>query len=171
MMPPVMPPLLHTARLVLRPMGPGDFPAYAAFMASPRAAFMGGPYDTRAAWGIFCHDAAGWALFGHGALMIEADGVTVGQVGISHGPLFPEPELGWLLYDGHERQGYATEAAAALRAHALAAGLPSLVSYTDAENYASQAVAQRLGAVLDPDAVPQDAGDLVWRHPVKGGQA
>lgn len=167
----MMPPVLHTARLVLRPMGPGDFPAYAAFMASPRAVLMGGPYDTRAAWGLFCHDAAGWALFGHGALMIAADGVTVGQVGISHGPRFPEPELGWLLYVGHEGHGYATEAAAALRAHALAQGLPSLVSYTDPDNHASHAVARRLGAVPDPDAVPQDAGDLVWRHPITAGRA
>lgn len=161
-----LPPILHTARLVLRPMRPGDFPAYAAFMASPRAVMMGGPSDTRVAWGVFCHDAAGWALFGHGALMIAADGVTLGQVGISHGPLFPEPELGWLRYDGHEGPGYATEAAAALRAHAIAAGLTALVSYTDADNLASQAVARRLGAVLDAEAVPQDAGDLVWRHPV-----
>lgn len=161
-----LPPILHTARLVLRPMAPGDFPAYAAFMASPRAAFMGGPFDARAAWGLFCHDAAGWALFGHGALMIDADGVTVGQVGINNGLLFPEPELGWLLYDGFAGQGYATEAASALRAHAFAAGLTSLVSYTDPLNHASHAVAQRLGAVLDAGAVPQDAGDLVWRHPM-----
>ncbi|QYK40968.1 MAG: GNAT family N-acetyltransferase [Paracoccaceae bacterium] len=160
----MMAPTLTTARLVLRPMRPGDFPAYAAFMATARAGFMGGPFDTRAAWGIFCHDAAGWALFGHGALMIEAGGETVGQVGISHGPLFPEPEIGWLLYDGHEGRGYATEAAAALRDWAFAQGLPTLVSYMDPQNRASAAVAERLGARLDPAATPQDAGDLVYRH-------
>lgn len=77
-------PVLTTTRLRLRPMVPRDWPAYAAFMASDRACHMGGPYDTRAAWGLFCHDAAGWALWGLGALMIDrgADGVAVGHVGL-----------------------------------------------------------------------------------------
>ncbi|HMO06725.1 MAG TPA: GNAT family N-acetyltransferase [Paracoccaceae bacterium] len=159
-----LPPTLATARLTLRPMEPGDFPAYAALMASGRSAFMGGPFDTRAAWGLFCHDAAGWALFGFGALMVEAGGTTVGQVGINHGPLFPEPELGWMLYDGHEGQGYATEAGRALRDWGFGQGLPTLVSYMDPANRASAAVAERMGARLDPAAVPQDPGDLVYRH-------
>lgn len=153
-------PTLRTERLVPRPMAPGDFPAYADFFASDRSRMMGGPHDTRAAWGVFCHDAAGWALFGYGALMVEAAGQTVGQVGISHGPLFPEPEIGWLAYAGHEGQGYATEAAAALRDWARDRGLPTLVSYVDPDNIPSQCVAERLGAWRDPDAVPQDAGDI-----------
>lgn len=163
-------PTLTTARLALRPMGPDDFPAYAALMADQRSAFMGGPYGPRDAWGLFCHDAAGWALFGFGALMVEAQGVTVGQVGINNGPLYPEPELGWMLYDGHEGQGFATEAAATLRDWASERGLTGLVSYTDPGNHASIRVAQRLGAVLDPDAARQDPEDLVWRHP-NGGRA
>lgn len=161
-------PTLTTARLTLRPMRPEDFGPYAALMAGPRAAGMGGPFDTRAAWGLFCHDAAGWALHGLGALMIDvtATGVTVGQVGLNAGPLFPEPELGWMLYDGHEGQGYATEAAAALRDWAFArAGLATLVSYTDPCNATSQAVARRLGAIADPDAPRHDPGDVVFRHP------
>jgi hypothetical protein len=44
-------PTLTTCRLSLRPMRPNDFPAYAALMAGPRAVYMGGPYDTMAAWG------------------------------------------------------------------------------------------------------------------------
>ena len=164
-----LPPTLTTARLTLRPMVPEDFPAYAALMADQRSAFMGGPYAMRDAWGLFCHDAAGWDLFGFGALMIEANETTVGQVGINHGPLFPEPELGWMLYDVHEGKGYATEAARALRDWAYGHGLTGLVSYTHPENYASMRVAQRLGAVLDSDAPRQDPEDLVWRHP--GGAA
>jgi RimJ/RimL family protein N-acetyltransferase len=162
-------PVLTTSRLRLRPMLAADWPAYAAFMASDRSVFLGGPYDTREDWGIFCHDAAGWALFGLGALMVEAQGVTVGQVGINHGPCFPEPELGWFLYPGNEGRGYATEAAAALRDRAFAAGWPTLVSYVDPANRASAAVAERLGARRDPDAVPQDPGDLVYRHLAPAG--
>ena len=92
----MMPPTLHTQRLTLRPMRAEDFAAYAATMASARSKGMGGPFAVREAWGMFCHDVAGWALFGHGALMINRDDTaqTVGQVGLNAGPLFPEPELG-----------------------------------------------------------------------------
>lgn len=159
---------LTTPRLRLRPMRIEDFPAYADFLASPRAVGLGGPFDLRAAWAMFCHDQACWTFFGHGALMIErrAQGDCIGQVGINHGPLFPEQELGWLLYAGHEGQGYAYEAAAALRDWAFQVrGLTTLVSYTAADNTASQRLAERLGAHLDADAVRGDPKDLVYRHP------
>lgn len=160
-------PSLTTERLTLRPPTMADYPAYAVFLASDRSTCMGGPFDTFAAWGLFCHDIAQWHLFGHGALMIElrASGQCVGQVGINHGPLFPEKELGWLLYDGHESQGYAFEAAQALRDWAFAVrGLPTLVSYCDGGNVRSIAVAKRLGAVRDRAAPKQDPEDVVFRH-------
>lgn len=142
-------PTLHTPRLLLRPMVEADFPAYRAMMASPRAVYMGGPYDERGAWGMFCHDVACWALFGHGGLMVEvsATGETVGQVGVNAGPLFPQRELGWMLYEGFEGRGYVTEAAAAMRDWAFSAlGVESLVSYIDPSNRRSIAVAERLSA-------------------------
>ncbi|MEN5071928.1 GNAT family N-acetyltransferase [Stenotrophomonas sp. TWI1183] len=158
---------LTTARLTLRPQVMSDFPAYAAFLASPRAVGVGGPMDERSAWGLFCHDLAQWPLLGHGALMIEltATGECIGQVGINHGPLFPESELGWLLYAGHEGQGYATEGAAALRDWAFSAlALPTLVSYMTPTNAASAQVARRLGGVLDAMATRTDPKDLVYRY-------
>jgi RimJ/RimL family protein N-acetyltransferase len=160
-------PNLTTSRLVLRPPRIEDFAAYRVLMGSPRARFMGGPFDERAAWGLFSHDVACWHLFGHGALMVDlrSEGVCVGQVGINHGPLFPEKELGWLLYEGFEGQGYATEAALALRDWAFdELGLPTLISYLDPANHASAAVAIRLGGVLDSKAPRQDPDDLVYRY-------
>jgi RimJ/RimL family protein N-acetyltransferase len=160
-------PTLTTGRLTLRVPVMEDFPAYARLMASPRAVGMGGPFDTRAAWGIFCHGVALWRFFGHGALMIDlsATGECVGLVEINHGPLFPEKELGWQIYEGHEGKGYATEAAGALRDWAYGTlALPTLVSYIDPRNSRSVAVAERLGALLDPAAPKQDPGDLVYRH-------
>jgi RimJ/RimL family protein N-acetyltransferase len=116
---------------------------------------------------MFCHDVALWQLFGHGALTMELSetGECVGQVGINHGPLFPEKELGWFVYAEYERKGYATEAALALRDWAFATlKLPSLVSYIAPGNAASVAVAERLGARLDPAAPRTDPADLVYRH-------
>lgn len=161
-------PTITTERLTLRAPTLADFEPLAALLASPRALGVGGPYSRFAAWGLFCHDLACWQLFDHGALMIDlsASGECVGQIGINHGPLFPEKELGWMLYEGHEGHGYAAEAAAAMRDWAFAErGFDTLVSYCDPANTRSIAVARRLGAVLDPDAPRQDPEDLVFRHP------
>ncbi|MBW8791971.1 MAG: N-acetyltransferase, partial [Rhizobium leguminosarum] len=46
---------IRTERLKLRMPDIGDFAAYAEIMASPRSVGMGGPFDLRAAWGMFCH--------------------------------------------------------------------------------------------------------------------
>jgi RimJ/RimL family protein N-acetyltransferase len=160
-------PTLTTERLLLRAPLVDDFPGFARLLASPRAHYLGGPYTQRVAWGAFCHDIACWELFGHGGLMIDLriTGESLGQVHINGGPLFPEKELGWQLYEGHEGRGYATEAAMALRDWAMRAlRLDGLVSYVHPENLASAAVAERLGATLDPNALKPNRDVLVYRH-------
>ena len=167
-------PVIETPRLSLRPMRADDFGTYAAEVASDRTKWMGGPYDLKGAWGMFCHDLVGWSLYGMGSLMIDRreTGETVGQVQINNGPLYPETELGWLLYAGHEGHGFATEAAAALRDWAFRdRGVATLVSYVDPENHASARVAERLGGIPDPDA-PRMAGeedDIVYRLTAHAG--
>lgn len=161
-------PTLETARLVLRPPEPADFPAFAAMMASERAAMMGGPFGTAGAWGAFCHAIGTWTYFGRGTLFITLKGnnTAIGEVGLNDGPLFPETELGWSLFSAEdEGHGYVTEAATTLRDWAFGTtDLGSLVSYTHPENHASQAVAKRLGAVRDHEAPRQDPEDVVFRH-------
>lgn len=162
-------PMVQTERLVLRALRFADWPGYFDMMASDRARYMGGPMDRAKAWGVFCHDAAQWALLGHGALMIERreDGKCLGQVTVNAGPLFPEHELGWFLYPFAEGGGFALEAAAAMRKWAIdVAGVPSLVSYVDPENQRSRRLAERLGATLDPEAERLSPSDLVYRHAV-----
>lgn len=160
-------PTLETERLVLRPMRMEDWPDYSSLMQSERAQFMGGPMPEEKAWGMFCHDAAQWSLMGHGALMIESrnSGDCLGQVGVNHGPLFPEHELGWFLFQGAEGQGIAFEAAMAMRHWAISSrGLPTLVSYVSPENDKSRKLAEKLGATLDAAAERPGPGDLVFRH-------
>ena len=162
-----MTPTLHTNRMTLRPYALADFPAYAAFLASPRARFMGGPLDAEGAWGYFTNDVAQWALAGIGGLMLEpkGGGGPLGTVALCHG-LFPEPELGWFLFEDAERQGYAGEAAGAMLAWARETrAVASLVSYIDADNHASRRLAERLGARLDPGAAtPGGSPTQVYRY-------
>ncbi len=163
-------PTLATDRFILRPMTMDDWPEYAALMSSERARFMGGPHSVEAAWGMFCNDAGQWALMGHGALMIDdrESGLCLGQVGLNHGPLFPEHELGWFVYRQAEGKGVAFEAAAVFRDWAFQVRrLPSLVSYMDPENLRSRRLAERLGAVPDPQAPRPGPRDLVMRHPTR----
>ena len=160
-------PTLETERLRLRPVTFEDWPDYCDLMQSERSVGMGGPFNKREAWGLFCHEVALWHLSGHGSLMIEAreSGRRVGLVGINDFPLFPEPELGWFLFDGVEGKGYAFEAALALRQWAFdERGLETLVSYIDADNDRSVRLAERMGAVLDEEADRPDPADLVFRH-------
>ena len=160
-------PALETERLILRPMTMADWPDYEALMASDRSQYMGGPMSRFSAWGMFCNDVAQWQLMGHGALMMEArgSGEVLGQVGINHGPLFPEHELGWFVYEHAEGKGYALEAARAFRDWARQdRQLPSLVSYMDADNTRSARLAERLGATLDTSAPRPDPDDIVYRH-------
>jgi hypothetical protein len=141
------PPVLHAPRLMLRVPVMADGPADAAVLASPRAAFMGGPFDGR-------------------AILRQDTGATAGVVDIVAGPSFPETERGRPRQEGCESRGCATEAVQALRDGGFAlVAVDSFVSDPDPDNHASQAVARRLEAVIDAGAPVQDPGDIVRRHP------
>ena len=160
-------PTFETERLRLRPLVEEDWTGYFAFLASDRAIHMGGPHGVETAWSFFCNDIAQWHLYGHGALMFEdrLSGETLGQVAICKGPMFPELELGWFLYEAAEGKGYAAEAATAMRDWAKERLAPeSLVSYIDPDNTRSIRLAERLGAVLDRDARAPHEATLVYRH-------
>ncbi|WP_353608908.1 GNAT family N-acetyltransferase [Labrenzia sp. DG1229] len=160
-------PTLQTDRLTLRPMTMADWDDYYSFMQSDRSLGMGGPFQKKMSWALFCHDMAQWPLMGNGALMLDdrETGTCLGQVGINHGPLFPEHELGWFLYPAAEGRGIGYEAAQRFADWARHERcLPSLVSYIDRDNVRSRRLAERLGARLDDEAERPDLADLVYRH-------
>jgi RimJ/RimL family protein N-acetyltransferase len=161
-------PTLTTERLVLRPPRADDFDAYAAFFASDRAVWEDGPISRRDAWSEFATAAGGWLLRGFGSLSVtdRTTGAWLGEVGLYQPDHYPEPEIGWILGAEAEGRGIAHEAAVAVRRWAYATlGLDTLVSYIARGNRRSIRLAERLGAVPDPDA-PSCAPDAgVWRHP------
>ncbi|WP_354433604.1 GNAT family N-acetyltransferase [Martelella mangrovi] len=160
-------PQLETSRLRLRALRFDDWPDYLAFLASPRAAFMDGPHTPATAWSYFCNDVAQWQLFGHGGLMFEdkESGAVLGQVALCKGPLFPELELGWFVYEAAEGHGYAREAATAMLEWGFRMrSEKSFVSYIAPANRRSVALAVRLGATLDERAKRPTPTTLVYRH-------
>ncbi|MFW2588621.1 GNAT family N-acetyltransferase [Sagittula sp. SSi028] len=162
-------PTLTTPRLTLRAHTMDDLDALCDLFATDRARFMGGPVSRKDAWRWIASEVAMWDLLGHGPWGIEdRDGQFLGQIGLFKPPHFPELELGWTLLAQAEGQGYAFEAALAARNWAAEQGHTTVVSYIDPANSRSIALAERLGAIHDPQAAlpaGETASDtVVYRH-------
>lgn len=164
-------PVLQTERLVLREPRETDLDAVAGFMASTRSHFVGGPADRQGAWRALLTGIGHWLLRGYGYWTVEerATGAIIGRVGVVfHAVDWPEPELGWHLYDGFEGRGLAEEAARAARAGvARHAGLTGLISLVAPDNARSRRLAERLGAAVEGDAVLFGRPALIYRHPAE----
>lgn len=161
---------LTTDRLTLRPLGAEDVEAMIAFYVSERAAMAGGNVDAaRAATNAYAM-LGHWVHRGYGLFAVEETqtGNVVGMAGPYYPVGRPETEIGWVLFDGHEGKGFATEAARATLDFARKTlGWTDIVSYIAPENQGSVRVAERLGATLDTAAPQPKPGDnaLVYRHP------
>lgn len=167
-------PVLTTDRLILRGIEPGDWPAFQEHFASERSSMTGGPLAERPAWKVFAANVGHWLLRGFGMWTVTLkDGTRVGHIGCWYPGTWPEKELGWLIWADHEGKGYAFEAAQAARAHAFGTlGWTTAVSYIDHGNSRSIALAERLGAVLDPNAAtPGGKPCHVYRHPAPEARA
>lgn len=164
-------PTLYTERLILRGPRDSDAAALGAFLQSPRAAWIGGPWPASDAPGWLEHSRTAWAERGRGQWMValRTDDTPVGRVGILDHADWHQPELAWFLFAPFEGQGYAHEAAIAARAHANGPlGLPALFSFIEPANARSRCLAERLGARHELDAQFQGMDFHVYRHPFAG---
>ncbi len=162
-------PRLETERLTLRAPEAGDWEGWAAFFGSARAQHAGGPQARPAAWRAFGHMIGHWVLRGYGSYVVTLRGSerALGLVGPYFPEGRPEREIGWTLWSAEaEGHGYAFEAARATLLQAFGPlGWTTAVSYIDAENARSIALARRLGAIEDPGAERPHDEDVVFRHP------
>jgi RimJ/RimL family protein N-acetyltransferase len=156
-------PVIETTRLRLRAPRLSDFDAWAEIFTGPAGPHLGGPFDRDEAFTEFAATCGLWLIRGHGVWTVEpkAGGEVLGFVLIGFEPGDQEPELGYLFRPSAAGQGFATEAARALRDHAFGPmGMDRLVSYIDPENPASIRVAERLGATRLADF----EGAQVWLY-------
>ncbi|PWE27370.1 GNAT family N-acetyltransferase [Pararhodobacter marinus] len=164
-------PVLVTERLVLSAPVLADFEHAAAYHASDRAVWEGGPHHRHHAWRIWAADVALWMLKGYGPFRVadRETGDWVGEVGIYHGDEFPEPELGWMVAPQAEGRGIAREAAGAVMDWARKTfGWDDIVNIIDPKNQRSLALALRLGGRVDARRPGIDAGDVVIVHDLRG---
>jgi len=168
-------PVLTTARLTLRGPRAEDFEPFAAYYASERSRFTGGPMTRELAWRAFCHLAGHWAFRGYGPFVVQGpDGAALGSVGPFCPEGWPEPEIAWTMWDpAAEGQGYAREAALAARGFAYQVlGWPTAISMIDPANARSVALARRMGCRPDGSFAHERFGLChIWRHPGPGEPA
>ncbi|MBM9594196.1 GNAT family N-acetyltransferase [Rhodobacteraceae bacterium MCCB 386] len=163
-------PVLETERLILRAPRSADYPTWNAFIRDERSRFVGGPLSEGRAWRAFATLVGHWLIRGCGGfVLVEREtGEPVGHVGPWFPGEWPEREIAWCAWTpSAEGRGLIREAAKVVLTHVFRdLGWSTAVSYIDADNARSIALAERLGAVRDPDAVvPPDIDVLVFRHP------
>jgi RimJ/RimL family protein N-acetyltransferase len=161
-------PTITTERLTLRAADMVHYKLLLALYQSDRCAFIGGKMAPADVWRGFMNMVGHWAINGFGgwSIVLAQTGEIIGEVAITQPPEYPELELGWALFAGHEGKGYALEAAtAALDFARDTLHAPHLVSYIDPDNARSIRLALRLGAQLDEHAAtPNNDPCLVYRH-------
>jgi len=162
-------PALETERLTLRAPCMGDFETYAAFKASDRSKYAGGPLSRSDAWKSLAIVLGHWQLCGYGMWHAEekTSGKLVGRFGFFNPEGWLGRELAWLVFDGFEGKGYAYEASAFLLGYAYnTQGWESLISTIAADNTRSIALAKRLGAHYQQDWIsPSGKPSVIYRHP------
>lgn len=178
---------IYTDRLCLRTPTLRDVAALYELFADPEV--MGGlnkepvsaPEEAEA---VTRAGLAGWRTEGLGPFILEtadADAQVVGQAGLmifdrrdwtpstsAQAGEHAQHELGWALLRSHWSHGYATEAAAAIRAWAYESRpIDQLVSLISSDNVRSQRVAERLGAAPTETYIDRKTGReaVVWKHP------
>lgn len=161
--------LLETPRLRVRAFAHDDLDALGALYADPAVTrFVCAPMDPLTAWRraaaalAWCRDHSDPERPGVWAVEHRETGRLVGRVGLSSWTDHTTPvhELGYLIGTAWAGQGYATEAATAVRDHALSVlGLPRLVALVHPDNAASRAVLAKLGFSEEPH-----------RRVIEGGQ-
>lgn len=149
---------LHTPRLAIRPLTPEAVDPLVALWTDPEVTrHIGGPRDPTAVADAIRAAAEApprardlWPLYE------TSTGTLVGHCGLLEKEVDgrPEVELVYVIARGRWGRGYATEAAAALRDHALGVmGVPRLIGLIEPGNAPSARVAEKLGMALEGETV------------------
>ncbi|WP_425100967.1 GNAT family N-acetyltransferase [Tropicibacter sp. S64] len=163
-------PRLETERLILRGPRREDAEAVIAFLQDKdRSEGFGHIAKRGDAWRWFALNVGHWHWHGYGYFVIEdkTSGQPAGISGIWNPETWPEPEVGYVVFDGFEGKGIAYEAAMRVRQWAYDdLGFTTLTSNIVPSNARSKALAARMGAVYERTYENENMGtDELWRHP------
>ena len=144
--------ILETERLLLRQFHIFDGEALERVFGDPEVMYFGPGIQTRSwihHWLHGCLENYQELGFGPWAVVENAGRTVIGYAGLFHFPEIdgqPEIEIGYRLARRRWGQGFATEAAAAIRDYAFnVLCLPRLIALIDPQNTASIRVAEKVG--------------------------
>ena len=143
--------VLTTKRLALRCYAPGEDDALYPIMSDPvTMRFWPQPYDRAGVTGWVNRWIQSYAENGYGrwAMLDRETGQRIGDAGLIRTVLMGQEviDLGYIIHNPYWRQGYAVEAAAAIRDHSFdVLGLPRLVANMAHDHAGSARVAEKIG--------------------------
>jgi [ribosomal protein S5]-alanine N-acetyltransferase len=168
-MQPTTPTTIETPRLLLRPMVAEDIEALLGIFGDPKvmASFSEEPFtlDQMRYWldrNLRHQDEYGYGLF---SVIRKSDGLLIGDCGLEQMEVEGRKvaELGYDFRSDAWNQGYATEAACAVRDYAFhVLGLAELISLVRQANVASARVAEKAG--MRRAAEFERYGARYWRY-------
>lgn len=171
-MPPTAAPILETARLRLRLMEADDVDALLTIFGDPvvMAAFQTSPFDRdqMARWlqrNLDHQVAHGYGLF---SVLLRTNGLLIGDCGLELMEIegTQAAELGYDFRSDYWNQGYATEAAVAVRDYAFQhLRLPCLISLIRVGNLRSRRVSEKVGMHLAAELTRY--GCQYWEYQLK----
>ena len=163
---------LETERLILRPMLESDIDALHIIFRDPKVmASFGGESLNREQmerWlqrNLDHQNKFGYGLF---SVILKESGTLIGDCGLEQMEVEGQQvaELGYDFRSEHWNQGFATEAASAVRDYAFGIlGLPQLISLIRVGNLASKRVAEKLGMDLVEEFTRY--GIQYWKYSMK----
>src|ERR1041384_2326668 len=158
---------LETKRLILRPMDESDFDALLRIFTDLKvmAAFNHPPFthEQMRRWlqrNLDHQDQYGYGLY---SVMRKKTGELIGDCGLKQMEDQGAAELGYDFRSDFWNQGYATEAAIAVRDYAFhLLGLPQLISLIRVGNLSSRRVAEKVGMTLAEEFTRYDI--RYWKY-------
>jgi len=165
---------LETERLLLRPMLQSDFDALLLIFTDPNviAAFNHPPFTREQMQRWLQRNLGHQNEFGYGlfSVILKETGELIGDCGLEQMDDMNAAELGYDFRSDFWNQGYATEAASAVRDYAFdGLHLPHLISLIRVGNLASKRVAEKVGMTLVEEFTRY--GSQYWKFALKNQNA
>jgi RimJ/RimL family protein N-acetyltransferase len=163
------PPVLETARLILRELSFDDLDFMAAMLGDAEVMrYFPAVEDRAGARRSIEKNRGRYERDGHGFWLAidKASATPIGRIGLLRQTIegVDHPEVAYMVHAPFWRRGYASEGAAAVRDWAFSHGYDHVISLIRPENEASQAVARKLG--LQPTRHVEFFGldHRIWRR-------
>ena len=164
---------LETSRLYLRLMQPSDLDALHKIFGDPKVmdVFGEAPFSHEQMRRWMDRNLAHQNRYGYGlfSVILKSEGILIGDCGLEHMEVDGEQitELGYDFRSDYWNQGFATEAACAVRDYALnELKLPRLISLIRVGNDASRRVSEKIGMRFVAEI--RRNGISYWKYGIDG---